>query len=31
MDIKQIILDLCALNDEQERFEFKEDWFQPIW
>ncbi len=29
MDIKQIILDLCAMNDEQEWFEFKENWFQP--
>ncbi len=29
MDIKQIVLDLCALNDEQEWFEFKENWFQP--
>lgn len=28
MDIKQIILDLCALSDEQEWFEFKENWFQ---
>ena len=24
MDIKQIVLDLCALSDEQEWFEFKE-------
>ncbi len=29
MDIKQIVMDLCALNDEQEWFEFKENWFQP--
>jgi len=29
MDIKQIVLDLCAMNDEQEWFEFKENWFQP--
>ena len=29
MDIKQIVLDLCALSDEQEWFEFKENWFQP--
>lgn len=29
MDIKQIVLDLCSLNDEQEWFEFKENWFQP--
>ncbi len=29
MDIKQIVLDLCAMNDEQEWFGFKENWFQP--
>ena len=29
MDIKQIVLDLYALSDEQEWFEFKENWFQP--
>ena len=29
MDIKQIVLGLCALDDEQEWFEFKENWFQP--
>ena len=29
MNIKQIVLDLCALSDEQEWFEFKENWFQP--
>ena len=29
MDIKQIVLDLCELGDEQEWFEFKENWFQP--
>lgn len=28
MDIKSIVLDLCAY-DEQEWFEFKENWFQP--
>lgn len=28
MDIKQIVLDLCALSDEQEWFESKENWFQ---
>ena len=28
MDIKQIVLDLCALSDEQEWFEFKENVFQ---
>ena len=28
MDIKLIVLDLCAY-DEQEWFEFKENWFQP--
>lgn len=29
MDIKRVVLDLCALNDEQEWFEFKVNWFQP--
>ena len=29
MEVKQIVLDLCAFNDEQEWFEFKENWFQP--
>ena len=29
MNTKQIVLKLCALNDEQEWFEFKENWFQP--
>lgn len=29
MDIKKIVLDLCALDDEWEWFEFKENWFQP--
>ncbi len=29
MDIKSIVLDLCAYADEQEWFEFKENWFQP--
>ena len=29
MDIKPIVLDLCAYDDEQEWFEFKENWFQP--
>lgn len=29
MDIKQIVLDLCALDDEWEWFEFKGNWFQP--
>ncbi|MDE6251823.1 MAG: helix-turn-helix transcriptional regulator [Lachnospiraceae bacterium] len=28
MDIKQIVLDLCAMSDEQDWFEFKENWFQ---
>ena len=27
-DIKQIVLDLCALSDEQEWFEFKENWYE---
>ena len=29
MDIKSIVKELCAYDDEQERFEFKENWFQP--
>lgn len=29
MNIEQIVLDLCAYDDEQEWFEFKENWFQP--
>ena len=29
MDRKQIVLDLWALSDEQEWFEFKENCFQP--
>ena len=29
MDIKQIIIGLCAFGDEQEWFEFKENWYQP--
>ena len=27
MDIKQIVLDLCALSDEQEWFEFRKTGF----
>lgn len=29
MNVKQIVLDLCALENEQEWFEFKENFFQP--
>ena len=29
MDIESIVLKLCAYEDEQEWFEFKENWFQP--
>lgn len=29
MDIKSIVLDLCAYDDEQEWFEFKEPWM--VW
>ena len=29
MDIKSIVMDLCAYTDEQKWFEFKENWFQP--
>ena len=28
MDIKSIVMDLCAYADEQEWFEFKENWFE---
>ena len=27
MNIKEIVLGLCDYTDEQERFEFKENWF----
>lgn len=30
VDIKQIVLDLWALSDEQEWFELDENWFQPV-
>ena len=29
MNIEKLVLDLCAYDDEQEWFEFKENWFQP--
>ena len=29
MNIEKIVLDLCANDDEQEWYEFKENWFQP--
>ena len=29
MDIKSIVKELRAYDDEQEWFEFKENWFQP--
>lgn len=29
MNVEKIVLELCAFNDEQEWFEFKENWFQP--
>ena len=29
MNIEKLVLALCAYNDEQEWFEFKENWFQP--
>ena len=29
MSLKEKILELCSLQDEQEWFEFKENWFQP--
>ena len=29
MNMEKLVLDLCAYDDEQEWFEFKENWFQP--
>ncbi len=29
MNVEKLVLDLCAYNNEQEWFEFKENWFQP--
>ena len=29
MNIEKLVLDLCAYDDEQEWFEFKENWFHP--
>ncbi len=29
MDIKEIVLELCAFSAEQEWFEFKENWYEP--
>ena len=30
MDIKKIVPELCKYGDEQEWFEFKVNWFEPI-
>ena len=30
MDVKTIVPELCAYNDEQEWFEFKVNWFEPV-
>ena len=30
MDLKEKVLELCSYNDEQEWFEFKENWFEPV-
>lgn len=30
MDIKKIVPELCAYKDEQEWFEFKSNWFEPV-
>ena len=30
MLLNDIVLDLCARNHEEEWFEFKENWFDPI-
>lgn len=31
MNIEKLVLDLCAYQDEQEWFEFKENWFQLLY
>jgi len=30
MNIEAIVKELCAYHEEQEWFEFKENWFQPV-
>lgn len=30
MNVKEKVLELCAYADEQEWFEFKENWFEPV-
>lgn len=30
MDVKKIVPELCGYNDEQEWFEFKVNWFEPV-
>ena len=30
MNIEKLVLDLCAYDDEQEWFEFKENWFHDV-
>lgn len=30
MDVKKIVPELCGCNDEQEWFEFKVNWFEPV-
>ena len=30
MNIKEKVLELGEYSDEQERFEFKENWFEPV-
>jgi ATP-dependent DNA helicase RecG len=30
LDLKEKVLELCSYSDEQEWFEFKENWFEPV-
>lgn len=30
MGLAEKILELCSYSDEQEWFEFKENWFEPV-
>ena len=30
MDLKKIVPELCEYNEEQEWFEFKVNWFEPV-
>ena len=30
MDVERIVLELCKVKDEQEWFEFKVNWYEPV-